>query len=51
MTKSNKILRLGYLIFGVLFALFFIIGDLSDLFVIIQQGPKEFWVIKFFLPS
>jgi hypothetical protein len=42
MTKSNKILRLGYLIFGVLFALFFIIGDLSDLAIIIQHGPKEF---------
>lgn len=42
MTKSNKILHLGYLIFGVLFALFFIIGDISNLSIIIQQGPKEY---------
>lgn len=42
MTKSNKILHLGYLIFGVLFALFFIIGDLSNIINIIQNGPEVY---------
>lgn len=37
MSKSNKILHLGYLFFGALFAFLFIIGDIFNL-----NGPKEY---------